>query len=102
MLIGSKNGKKPEPLHWTDAADRAFEELREAFIKAPLLMHFNPERKIRVETDASGFGIAGIMSQPNNENYYRPIAFWLRKMIPAEQNYEIYDQELLAIVKVFE
>ncbi len=32
----------------------------------------------------------------------RPVVFISRKMIVHECNYEIYDKELLAIVKVFE
>ena len=33
--------------------------------------------------------------------YWYLVAFWSRKMIPAERNYETHDQELLAIVMCF-
>ena len=102
LLQGSKEGKKPGPLNWTPEAQSAFEELRDTFTKAPLLVHFDPKRKIRIETDASGYGIAGILSQLQDDGNYHPVAYWSRKMIPAERNYETHDQELLAIVKVFE
>lgn len=32
----------------------------------------------------------------------RPIAYFSKKMSLAEYNYDIYDKELLAIIKVFE
>ena len=32
----------------------------------------------------------------------RPVAFMSKKMSPAECNYEIYDKELLAIIRAFE
>ena len=32
----------------------------------------------------------------------RPVAFLSKKMTPQECNYEIYDKELLAIVRAFE
>ena len=102
LLKGSKEGRKSGPLEWKPEADEAFNRLRNAFTTAPLLAHFQPEQKIRVETDASGYGIAGIMSQPNANGVYHPVAFWSRKMQAAEQNYETHDAELLAIVKVFE
>ena len=33
--------------------------------------------------------------------HWHLVAFWSQKMIPAEQNYEVHNQELLAIVKSF-
>ena len=39
-----------------------------------------------------------VFSQPDEEDVLRPIAFYSRKMIAAELNYEIYDKEMLAIV----
>jgi hypothetical protein len=62
-----------------------------------------------VETDASDFAIAGILLQPSDEWFKDPagavwhlVTFFSRKMDPAEENYETYDKELLAIVKSFE
>ena len=103
LLKGAKQGKKTEPLEWSSTAHSAFVELRDVFTRAPLLAHFDPSWRIKVETDASGFGIAAILSQLNPvEGAWHPVAFWSRKMAPAEQNYETHDQELLAIVKCFE
>ena len=101
LLQGSKDGVKSGPFVWPDDAERAFRQLLAAFTDVPILRHFDPERKIRVETDASNFAIAGILSQPDDEGHWKPVAFWSRKMIPAERNYETHDQELLAIVAVF-
>ena len=54
-----------------------------------------------MKTDASDYAISMCISQPDSEGRLRPVAFYSRKMIPAELNYEIHDKELLAIVKVF-
>ena len=102
----SKNlskSKKTESGFLTSGARKAFTELRQAFIKAPILHHFDPERHIRVETDASGYAIGGVLSQLTSDNLGRwhPVAFFSRKMIPAETRYETYDGELLAIIEVF-
>ncbi len=98
LLKGSKNGKKSGPLEWTSDAEAAFQQLRETFSRAPFLSHYDPSKKIRLETDASNFGLGAILSQQDSEGHWRPIAFWSRKLIPAEQNYETHDQELLGIV----
>jgi len=50
-----------------------------------------------VKTDTSGHAIGGVLLQ-EQEGKWKPIAFLSRMMQPAEQNYEIYDKELLAIV----
>ncbi len=68
---------------------------------APILRHFDPTKKIRIETDASIFALVAILSQLFEDGLWHPIVFWSRKMIPAECNYETHDQELLAIVMAF-
>ena len=50
-----------------------------------------------METDTSGHAIKGVLSQ-EQDGKWKPIAFLSRTMQPAEQNYEIYDKELIAIV----
>ena len=66
-----------------------------------MLAHFDPRKRIHLETDASKFAIAAILSQFQEEGQWRPVAFWSRKLIPAETRYKTHDQELLAIITVF-
>ena len=54
--------KKTESGFLTSGARKAFTKLRQAFIKAPILHHFDSEHHIRVETDASGYAIGGVFS----------------------------------------
>lgn len=86
---------------WTTAAQKAFTWLKQAFCSSQILAHFDPRMRIRIETDASQFAIAAILSQLQEDGQWRPVAFWSRKLIPAETRYETHDQELLAIVAAF-
>ena len=71
-------------------------------MQAPLLKHFDPQLSIWIETDALEYTLAGILTQLHKDNkQWLPVAFPSREMIPAEQNYETHDQELLAIVTGF-
>ena len=65
----SKSKKAVGPSDFlTTGAKLAFTELRQAFLKAPILHHFDPERHIRIETDVSGYAIGGVLSQLTSES----------------------------------
>ena len=85
----------------TQEARESFYSLKKAFAKSVLLHHFSPNRRTKLETDASGFAISGVLSQLVENGNWVPVAFYSRKMSPAELNYGIHDQELLAIVESF-
>lgn len=76
--------------------------LKERVTTAPVLMHFDHTKKAYIETDSSDYVTAGVLSQIGDDGELHPVAFYSRKMLPAECNYEIYDKELLAIIKSFE
>ena len=56
------------------------------------------EGKFRVETDASGYAIGGVLSQEQDRKW-KPIAFLSKTMQLAKRNYKIYNKELLVIVE---
>ncbi len=82
-----------------------------------MLVDFDPAKPICLETDASGYAIASIILQQAEDahdgaegagrgkgkgragkGHWHPVAFWSRSMAPAERNYTVGDQEMLAIV----
>jgi len=60
-------------------------------INPPILAISDNKRKMRLETDASGYTIGGVLSQQQENNSWRPIAYLSRAMNETERNYEIYD-----------
>ena len=66
------------------------------------MRHFDLDREIIVETDASDYVSVGVMSQYDAHGTLHPVAFFSKKHSPAECNYEIYDKELMAIIRCFE
>ena len=95
-LLNELKGKKE--WKWEEEHQRAFEELKEKITSQPVLSLPRREEKFRVEMDASGHVIGGVLSQ-EQDGKWKPIAFLSRTMQPAERNYKIYDKELLAIVE---
>jgi hypothetical protein len=71
------------------------------FIEAPILTTFNPTKKIILKTDSSNFTIRACLNQLDENSKFKPIAYYSRKLLPIELNYNIYNKELLAIVVAF-
>ena len=90
--------RKMRKFLWTSTAQSAFDRLKTLFTSAPILKHFDSELPSTLHADSSGAAISGIISQPHN-GVLHPVAFWSRKCIAAECNYDIYDREMLAIVE---
>jgi len=83
---------------WKEEYQKAFEELKEKITSQPVLSLPRREGKFRVETDTSEHAIGGVLSQ-EQDGKWKLIAFLSRTMQLAEQNYKIYNKELLAIVE---
>ena len=91
---------------WTEEALSVFWQLIDAFMTAPMLQHFQLENLIKVETDASSFTAAAVLTQQlwvNGEllSAWHPVAFYSWKLTPTERWYKTHDAELLAIVLAF-
>lgn len=93
---------KGKEFFWNDDDERAFESLKTAFTTTLVLQLFDFEKQCVMETDASDFVSAGVLSQPDLRGVLHPVAYFSKKHTPAECNYEIYDKELLAVVRAFE
>ncbi|SLM36779.1 reverse transcriptase domain protein [Lasallia pustulata] len=87
---------------WTDTCQKSFELLKQRVVTAPVLRHFDQTQKAILETDSSDHVNAGVLSQYDDDKVLHPVAFYSKNMVPAECNYEIYDKELLAIIRCLE
>ena len=82
--------------------EAAFQAIKKAFTTLPVLQYFNSNKECTVETDSSDYVPAAVLSQPDNEDILQPVAFMSCQHLPVECNYQIYNKELLAIVRAFE
>jgi hypothetical protein len=93
--------KKDRKFVWKPDAQKAFEALRQSILSEPVLIMFDPNKEIELETDSSDFALGGQIGQRDDEGKLHPIAFYSHKLHGAELNYPIYDKEFLAIVNCF-
>jgi transposase InsO family protein len=94
--------KKDIPFTWTTTQQSAFDTLIHSFTVAPVLLLPDCARPFRLITDASDFAVGAILEQPDLLNRWHPVAYHSKSLIDAEQNYDIHDKELLAIVRALE
>ena len=81
---------------------RAFESLIHKLTHAPIRAHYDPKKAVTIETDASKYVTAGIISQIGYDGLLRPIAFRSKSMSKRECNYDGHDKEVLAIILALE
>src|SRR5260221_4505591 len=88
---------KNTPWHFGETESAAFQHLKMAFHSAPVLYHWVPDLPMVVETDASDYAIAGILSVTTLDLEIHLIAFHSHSLHDAEKNYDTHDKELLAV-----
>lgn len=83
---------------WSSEAQQAFQELKQRFVSAPILVQPDPNLQFIVEVDASDSGVGAVLSQRStSDQKLHPCAFFSRRLSPAERNYDVGDRELLAV-----
>jgi len=70
------------------------------FTSAPILTHWNPNAPIFIESDASDYTLATILST-KVDNKIHLIAFYSQMFSTAKMNYDVHDKKLLAIYEAF-
>ena len=87
---------KPMTLKWSDELDEAFTTAKEALAQAIMLVHPHADKPTALTVDASGTAVGAVLEQNSDGSDWKPVAFFSRKLRPAEQNYSAFDRELLA------
>ena len=89
--------KDKTPWKWESAEEKAFEELKESLVTAPVLKMPDFDKPFVLTTDASAVTVGAILEQDFGQGL-QPVAFESRKLTPTETRYSAYERELLGIV----
>ena len=82
---------------WTSLQNVAFQKAKESLTSASVLAHYNPQKELVFECDASPLGLGAVSSYPE-ETGLRPIAYASHTLTTAERNFSQLEREGLAIV----
>ncbi|OJT03227.1 Transposon Tf2-12 polyprotein [Trametes pubescens] len=72
------------------------------FTTAPVLLMPDVNKPFYVESDASDFASGAVLHQRDTNGDLHPCAYLSKGFSPAERNYEIYDKELLGIIRALQ
>ncbi|KAB5587910.1 Retrotransposable element Tf2 [Ceratobasidium theobromae] len=89
---------KDKKWEWGMTQQGAFEGLKQSLMEAPTLIQPKPNEKFYLECNASDFATGAILSQKDMEGKLHPVAFYSKSFLPAEQNYDIFNKEMLALI----
>ena len=87
----------PCTITWNAECEKAFQKLKDLLCCSPVLSSPDFNREFVLQTDASEFGVAAVLSQYDKNNEDHPIAYFSRKLLPREQRYSTVEKECLAI-----
>ncbi|KAF8662351.1 hypothetical protein AX16_001183 [Volvariella volvacea WC 439] len=94
--------KKDLPFQWGTEQQKAFETLKTLFLSKPILLAPDTNKPFLVETDASKVATEGVLKQQDSNGDWHPVAYLSQSLDPAQSNYQIYDRELLAIIRALQ
>lgn len=90
--------KKDVTFEWGAEQQNAFDTLKERLTSRPLLAIYDPVLPTEVHTDASKYGVGGILLQIQKDKKLRPVMYYSRQTTKEEQRYHSYELETLAVV----
>ena len=95
LLRGAK-GKKL-PIVWNDLTEKAFQDVKQALVSAPILSSPDFSLKFTIQCDASLTGLGSVLTQ-SQDGVEKVIAFASRSLSRTERNWSTYQRELAAVL----
>ena len=94
--------RKDEKWKWGEEQQVAFEQLKAVFTTRLMLATPELDKEFRVEADALNFATGGVLSVKCDDDLWQPVAFISKALNETERNYEIYNKEILGVIRCLE
>ena len=90
--------KKDQEYIWGETQQQAFQELKDRLTLSLVLQLPDLSNPFFVQTDASKLGTGAVLLQKDDMGVPHPCAYLSQALVGAEQNYQVYDLELLVVI----
>ena len=96
--------KNNKVIEWTDEMRHSFKTIKHAILHAPFLQFPDFSKRFCIATDASNYGVGGVLYQPDEDGKLditprNIVAVFSYKLSKCQRNYSAYKKELFGIVK---
>jgi hypothetical protein len=91
--------KKDKKFEWTTECQEAFDTIKKRFMEEPVLLMPDQSKPFQIESDASKVATGAVLTQLDSNGDQHPVAFLSKTFSKTERKYEIYDRELLGIIR---
>jgi hypothetical protein len=85
--------------NWNKDQDLAFEHLKRVLICYPVLRHFDFNKPVYIDADASNEAIGGVLTQKDDEGRDYAVSYFSRCLSAPEKNYCVTRKELLSVIE---
>ena len=89
---------EPSKIRWTEAAEKAFADLKLAMQNHPVLVPPDFTKPFILQVDASQRGLGAVLAQTDADGEEHPIVYCSRKLLDREMRLATIEKECLAIV----
>lgn len=93
--------KKNANFIWDDTCERAFKEIKERLIAAPILSCPDFKLPFCIQADASAYGVGAVLTQQHPEGE-RVVCYISKSLTRLERNYSTTERECLAVLFAIE
>lgn len=90
--------KKETDWDWSDVEQRAFDNIKNLFIKTIQLHHPDIRKPYYLQTDSSGIGMAGVLYQEDERGVQMVLGFHSKTLKGAQINWTVTEQEFYAVI----
>jgi len=81
---------------WTSRNEREWNALKVTLTNAPVLAYYDPNKRLKISTDASKDGLGAVLLQAEGDSW-KPVAYPSRSMTETETRYAQIEKECLGL-----
>jgi len=94
--------KKNTAWQWLSDHESSFRQLKSTFLECPVLCYPDIDLPFFIMTDTSLVASGAVLMQNDGNGDLHPCVYYSKTFAPTEQNYDIYDHELLVVIQALE